>query len=225
MIALIPARKGSKGLPGKNIKLLLGKPLIAYAIESALKSKYIKEVYVSTDCIEIAEVAKQYGAKVPFLRPEELAVDNAIVIDTYNFMLDKWAEAMLDVESFIVLQPTSPLRTTQNIDEAIELFAIKKASSVISYTEEYHPISWHKLINEDLSFTNLFDDELLNRQDKRKTYFPNGAIFIFKASLIRQKKYYSEASFAYIMPRENSIDIDYIHDFEYVEYLLMKKNK
>ncbi|MCB0443617.1 MAG: acylneuraminate cytidylyltransferase family protein [Flavobacterium sp.] len=223
MIALIPARGGSKGLPGKNTKLLLGKPLIAYAIESALSSKFITDVYVSTDSKEIAEVAIKYGAKVPFLRPKNLATDVALAVDTYIFMLDKWKESGQDVDSFVVLQPTSPLRTSKNIDEAIELFQTKNASSVISYTEENHPVSWHKFVNTDLTFSPIFEEELLNRQQKRKTYYPNGAIFVFKASLIREKKYYNQASYAYLMSRQNSVDIDTLEDFEYAEFLLNKK--
>jgi N-acylneuraminate cytidylyltransferase/CMP-N,N'-diacetyllegionaminic acid synthase len=223
MIALIPARGGSKGLPGKNTKLLLGKPLIAYAIESALNSKYIKEVYVSTDDEEIAEISKKYGAKVPFLRPAHLASDEALALDTYIFMLDKWQESGQIVDSFVILQPTSPLRTSENIDEAIELFQTKNASSVISYTEENHPISWHKFINDDLTFSPIFEEELLNRQQIRKTYYPNGALFIFKADLIRQRKYYDKNSCAYLMPRKNAVDIDTLDDFEYAEFLLTKK--
>jgi len=223
MIALIPARVGSKGLPGKNTKLLLGKPLIAYAIESALNSKYIKEVYVSTDDEEIAEISKKYGAKVPFLRPAHLASDEALAVDTYIFMLDKWQESGQIVDSFVILQPTSPLRTSENIDEAIELFQTKNASSVISYTEENHPISWHKFINDDLTFSPIFEEELLNRQQIRKTYYPNGALFIFKADLIRQRKYYDKNSCAYLMPRKNAVDIDTLDDFEYAEFLLTKK--
>lgn len=223
MIALIPARGGSKGLPGKNTMLLVGKPLIAYAIESALNSKYISEVYVSTDSKEIAEIAKKYGAKVPFLRPMYLATDEALAVDTYIFMLDKWQESGKNVDSLIILQPTSPLRTSANIDEAIELFHSKNASSVISYTEESHPISWHKYVNEDLTFSPIFEEEIVNRQQKRKTYYPNGAIFIFKEGLIREKKYYNENSFAYLMSRQNSIDIDTLDDFEYAEFLLTKK--
>jgi N-acylneuraminate cytidylyltransferase/CMP-N,N'-diacetyllegionaminic acid synthase len=223
MIALIPARGGSKGLPGKNTKLLLGKPLIAYAIQSALNSKYIKEVYVSTDDEEIAEISKKYGAKVPFLRPAHLASDEALAVDTYIFMLDKWQESGQIVDSFVILQPTSPLRTSENIDEAIELFQTKNASSVISYTEENHPISWHKFINDDLTFSPIFEEELLNRQQIRKTYYPNGALFIFKADLIRQRKYYDKNSCAYLMPRKNAVDIDTLDDFEYAEFLLTKK--
>jgi len=224
MIVLIPARGGSKGLPDKNIKLLLGKPLIAYTIEAALNSSKIEEVYVSTDDVKIAKIAKEYGAKVPFLRPVKLAQDNSKAIDTYLFMLDKWKEAGEDVNEFMVLQPTSPLKTTGDIDEAISLFYEKNADSVVSYTKEAHPITWHKYINEDLSFSSIFEDNIKNRQENRVSYYPNGAIYIFKSNIIKNKKYFSEKSFAYIMERNNSVDIDYIEDFEYAAFLLNQKS-
>jgi len=224
MIALIPARGGSKGLPNKNIKMLLGKPLIGYTIEAALNSSLIDEVYVSTDNFEIAEIAKRYGAKVPFLRPDSLAKDDSKAIDTYMYMLDRWKEMGKSITEFIVLQPTSPLKTTIDINNSIALFYKNDADSVISYTKESHPIVWHKHINEDLSFSSIFESNLNNRQENRVTYYPNGAIFIFSANLIRQQKYYSEKSFAYIMERKNSIDIDYIEDFEYAEFLLSQKS-
>lgn len=223
MIALIPARGGSKGLANKNIKLLLGKPLIAYTIEAALKSSNIDEVYVSTDDIKIAEIAKEYGAKVPFLRPARLAQDDSKAIDTYLYMLDKWKALGIEINEFIVLQPTSPLRTTLDIDKAIALFYEKKADSVVSYTKEIHPISWHKYINDDLKFSSIFEENLKNRQENKVSYYPNGAIYIFTSHIIREQKYFSEESFAYIMERKNSVDIDYVEDFEYATFLLKQK--
>jgi N-acylneuraminate cytidylyltransferase/CMP-N,N'-diacetyllegionaminic acid synthase len=224
MIALIPARGGSKGLPNKNIKMLLGKPLIAYTIEAALNSSSIEEVYVSTDDVKIAEIARKYGAKVPFLRPDKLAQDCSKAIDTYLYMLDKWKELGKEVNEFIVLQPTSPLKTTLDIDSAIALFYKNNADSVVSYTKEAHPITWHKYVNEDLSFSSIFEGNLLNRQENRVSYYPNGAIYIFSSSIIKQQKYFSEKSFAYIMERKNSVDIDYIDDFEYATFLLKQKS-
>jgi len=223
MLAIIPARGGSKGLPNKNIKLLNGKPLIAYTIEAALNSKSINRVIVSTDSNIIAEIAIKHGAEVPFIRPSYLAGDKALAIDNYIYTVDRLNHSSNNISSFIVLQPTSPLRTTDDIDKSIDLFFNKEADSVISYTEESHPIYWHKRINNDLSFTNIFDDSILNRQDYPKTYYPNGAIFVFKVQLIKQKKYYSKKSFAYIMNRINAVDIDTIDDFEYAEYLIKRK--
>lgn len=223
MIAIIPARGGSKGLPGKNIRNLSGKPLIAYTIEAALKAKFITRVILSTDDSEIANVAKKYGAEVPFMRPESLASDTALAVDNYIYTIDRLnREYDFKVDEFIVLQPTSPLRTSNDIDLAIELFEKKEADSVISFCEENHPIKWHKYINEDGLIEPIFEETINNRQKEVPTYYPNGAIFIFKLSLLRFKQYYSKKSYAYIMDRYNSIDIDVITDFEYAEFLLQK---
>ena len=221
MIAIIPARKGSKGLPGKNIKDLIGKPMIAYSIEEALKSKYIKEVVISTDCKEIEEVAVKYGAKSPFLRPEHLATDNAKAVDNYIYVINRMnKEFGYDVKDFVVLQPTSPLRKVEDIDGSIELFKGKNADSVISYTEEHHPIEWHKYITDEGKFENIFEVRLINRQEIKKSYFPNGAVFVFDYEFIKQRKYFSDNSYAYIMPRFRSVDVDTIEDFKYIEFLM-----
>lgn len=223
MTAIIPARGGSKGLPGKNIKLLNGKPLIAYTIEAAKQSKSITRIIVSTDDQNIADVALKYGAEIPFLRPIHLATDDALAIDVLKYTIERLDEEQNSIEEFIVLQPTSPLRTALNIDEAICMFKEKKADSVISYCKEHHPIRWHKYITEEGKFENIFEETLQNRQLEKPTYFPNGAIYIYKTKIINAGKYYTENSFAYIMERENSIDIDDIQDFEYAEFLLKKK--
>lgn len=224
MIAIIPARGGSKGLPGKNIKLLNNKPLIAYTIEAALNSKKISRVIVSTDDSTIAKVAKDYGAEVPFLRPDFLATDTALALDNYIYTINRLNEKEENkIKEFVVLQPTSPLRTTLDIENAIHLFEEKNAESVISYTENIHPLHWNKKINKDLTFSDIFDAKLANRQDFETTYLPNGAIYVFKFELIKSGKYYSKKSFAYIMQRTNSVDIDTIEDFEYAEFLLNKR--
>ena len=224
MLAIIPARGGSKGLPGKNIKILAGKSLICHAIDEAKKSKYIDKVVVSTDDESIAHAAIECGAECPFLRPEHLASDDALVNDTYIYMLEKLStEYEIDIPEFMVLQPTSPLRTVNDIDGAIELFREKNADSVISYTEEIHPVSWHKFLDENLHFIDIFDQKMANRQELRKSYYPNGAIYIFKKEIIFQEKWYTDKSFAYLMPRLRSVDIDTIDDFMYAEYLLNSK--
>lgn len=226
MIAIIPARGGSKGLPGKNIKLLDGKPMIAYTIEAAKEAKEITRVIVSTDSKEIAEVAKEYGAEVPFLRPDYLATDKALAVDNYIYTINRLKqEFSLDIKNLIILQPTSPLRRTIDIDKAIELFIRKKADSVISFCEEYHPIKWHKYISKEGVITSIFEETIANRQEETPTFYPNGAIFVFKFSFLKLKKYYSEKSYAYIMKRLNSVDVDVIDDFEYAEFLIKKKNK
>jgi CMP-N,N'-diacetyllegionaminic acid synthase len=221
MLAIIPARGGSKGLPGKNIKDLKGKPLIAYTIEAALASKYITRVIISTDDDEIAKVAVQYGAECPFMRPSALAADTARAIDAYKYTLDRIEQETGDmINDFIVLQPTSPLRTAYDIDKAIEHFQEKNADSVISYCAEHHPIVWHKYIDKDGKFENIFEAGINNRQEERISYYPNGAIYIFKRNMINNEEYYTNNSYAYLMDRNRSIDIDTMEDFEYVIFLM-----
>jgi len=136
MIALIPARGGSKGLPGKNTRLFLNIPLIAHTIQSAKSAKNITHVVVSTDDPEIYRISLEYGALDTFLRPKDLALDDSKAIDNYLYTLPRLQnEFGIDVSDFTVLQPTSPLRTKDDIDSAIDLFYKKSADSVISYTE------------------------------------------------------------------------------------------
>ena len=225
MLAIIPARGGSKGLPGKNIKLLNGKPLIAYTIEAALKSKSITRLIISTDDKEIEDLAIKYGAECPFTRPEKLATDEAKSIDVLQYTIERLEkEYNISIPNIIVLQPTSPLRIASDIDNAVELFIKKNADSVISYCQENHPIRWHKYVTEDGQFENIFDEVIQNRQDEKPTYFPNGAIYIYKRELLFSGKYYTQNSFAYIMPKNRSVDIDDIDDFNYASYLI-KENQ
>jgi len=227
MLAIIPARGGSKGLPGKNIKKLAGKALIGYTIEAALNANEITQVLVSTEDDEIAAIAKSYGAEIPFMRPAELATDTALSIDTYLFTLDKLKRDYdKQHNQFVVLQPTSPLRTSNDIDNAIKLFKANNADSVISFCEESHSIFWHKYLEKNGKIKSIFPEEVIgNRQDLKKTYYPNGAIYVFKTDLIKNRAYYTEKSYAYIMHKNNSIDIDYIEDFEYAEYAINKRRK
>lgn len=225
MIAIIPARGGSKGLPGKNIKNLCGKPLIAYTIEAAVKSEEIDRVVVTTDSKEIAKTAKQYNAEVPFLRPDYLAEDNASAIDVYihavEYMMDRYG---CNMQKFVVLLPTAPLRDEKEIDNAVRMFREKKATTLISVMEAETPISWYYHMREDGSIKNAgYDKEnsMSNRQKNEKYYIPNGAIYILDYILLKnQRTYYAEDTLGYIMNRRKSVDIDTIEDFEYVEYLM-----
>lgn len=225
MIAVIPARGGSKGLPGKNIKMLAGKPLIAYTIEAALKSGLFTNVVVSTDDEDIKEIALTYGAEVPFLRPPHLAQDDSMAVDAYLFTIDEMEKIVnRSIDEIAVLLPTSPLRTEEDIINAYELFKVKNADSVISYTQEHHPISWHRYMDEDGKLTPIFADTLGNRQDFKISYFPNGSIYIFKTEVLRKKIYYTDHSYGFVMPRNRSVDIDVQDDFDLAEYYLKKQN-
>lgn len=222
MIAIIPARGGSKGLRGKNIKPLYGKPLIAYTIEAALKSKHITRVIVDSDDESIIEVSKKYGAETPYIRPGYLATDKAKSIDVMKHAIEK-LQIMTD---FILLQPTSPLRTNVHIDESISLFKRKKADSVISFCKENHPIYWHKEIDSEGKIKKIFDDNYItNRQELMSSYFPNGAIYILKKELVFKGNYYTDNTYAYIMDDKSSIDIDTQEDFDYCRLIMNTYNE
>jgi len=219
MIALIPARGGSKGLPRKNLLLMHGKPLIAHTIEAALKSTAIDRVIVSTDDEEIACVARQYGAEVPFMRPSELASDAASSQDVMLHALQVLQEHGVAIHDFCLLQPTSPLRIATQIDAAAELFFDKRADSVLSVTQYDHPVQWAVSIAD----TGKIDARELvletRRQDLIPYYRPNGAIYIFKADFFRLcgGVYLGEESYGYVMPPEHSLDIDTPLDFVIAE--------
>ena len=140
-LAIIPARSGSKGLKDKNIKLLNGKPLIAYTIEAALTTKIFEEVMVSTDSSYYAELSRQYGASVPFLRKEELAKDNTSSWDVVKQVLEDYKKMGIVFDKCVLLQPTSPLRTKDDITNAITLYQEKNAETVVSVCETEHPAS------------------------------------------------------------------------------------
>ncbi len=222
MIAFIPARAGSKGLPGKNIRLLNGKPLIAYSIEAALKSQAVSRVIVSTDCEEIANIAVGFGAEIPFIRPHHLSSDSAKSIDVFKYTVDRLErEEQITIPNFMVLQPTSPLRKAIHIDEAARLFIDSNADSVISFCREDHPIFWHKYIDDAGKLEDIFKGEFLrNRQEIKTTYYPNGAIYILSKNMLYADSYYTEASRGYIMDRIYSVDIDYLEDFQFAEWLI-----
>lgn len=224
MLAIIPARGGSKGVPKKNVKMVAGKPLIAHTIEAALKAKSINRVIVSTDDEEIASVAKSFGAEIPFMRPSELAQDQSMAIDNYLYTIERLSrESQQTIHEFAVLLPTSPLRDERDIDAAAKIFYEEKADSVISCTAMDHPLDWvffldeggviHRPQNKDVQ-------KSMNRQASRQGYVPNGAVFILTYPLIKEKyAYYDKNTKAYVMPKERSIDIDNLLDFYLVECL------
>ena len=227
MLAIIPARAGSKGLPGKNIKDLMGKPLIGYTIEAATLSKHIEKIIVSTDDEEIAEISKEYGANVPFLKKKELATDSASAIDVYIDTIERLGESF-EKQPFMVLLPTVPFRNSLHIDEAYSLFIKKQAKTLVSVTQADVPASWYLSISgEGLLYSagyGLKNGNILNRQDNAISYIPNGAIYILDYSLLKEKRtYYCDRTIPYIMNKKTSIDIDTLEDFEYAEYILQRQ--
>jgi len=228
LIAIVPARGGSKGLPGKNIMMLNGKPLISYTIEAAIKSKNISEVIVSTDDLKIAEISKKYGASVPFIRPDYLSGDDASAIDVYLHALRYLIKERNEIiNKFLVLLPTAPLRNKSHIDEAIMIFEREQAFSLVSVCEAETPPSWYYRLDENNRLFNAGFDHLKslsNRQDSIKYYIPNGAIYILDYKGLKENRtYYSNNTIPYIMKQEDSIDIDNLNDFQFAEFLISQK--
>lgn len=221
-LAIIPARSGSKGLKDKNIKVLNGKPLITYTIEAALKSNIFSEVLVSTDSEQYKKVSEEYGAWVPFLRPRYFAEDTTSTNDVIENVLVTLEKMGKTYENFMVLQPTSPLRDENDMKKAFDFFIEKNANSVISMCEcEHSPLLTRKLSNEKQLDGFLADLKCLVRQEISNYYRLNGAIYIAKVDYFKQyKDFYKENSYAYIMDKCKSVDIDDINDFLYAEFLM-----
>lgn len=224
-IAIIPARSGSKGLPDKNIKELNGKPLIALSIEAALSSGCFDTVMVSTDSEKYAQIAKKYGAKVPFLRSERTSSDTATSWDTVQEVLDGYKELGQEFDTFCLLQPTSPLRTGEDIRKAYELFMASASFAVVSVCEAEHSPLWCGQLPDNHEFIGFMNPESQKRrQDTGKFYRLNGAIYIVNIGKFETDRFfYHEGSFAYIMPQDRSVDIDTEIDFRLAELLMEKQ--
>jgi CMP-N,N'-diacetyllegionaminic acid synthase len=227
VLALIPARAGSKGLPGKNTRPLLGKPLISWSIETALKTKYIDEVVVSTDSSEIAELARKAGASIPFIRPEELATDNSTSVDVAIHALSELlALSGTKYDLIVLLEPTSPIRKTTDLETMLEKLVSSTSNfdGIISLGEvREHPIYMKKL-NGD-RFINLIKDSesTSRRQDNEPIYFPYGIAYIVKCSTLEtERTFYPVNCTYYIVEPDQCYEIDSILDFVFVESLLAR---
>ncbi len=227
ILAIIPARSGSKGLKDKNIKELDGKPLLAYSIEVALKSNIIDEVFVSTDSEIYAEIARKNGASVPFLRPKEISDDKSQAYDYITHTIQIYKEELkLDFDYFIVLQPTSPIREVKHIIEVAKLLIDHEKDSVVSVCEADHIPQLYNHLPQNLSMYKFYigEDKSFNRQDFGKYYRLNGSIYGMKVkAFFKYKSYYIKNSSSYIMDKIFSIDIDDEIDFFLAEKILELK--
>ena len=218
-LAIIPARGGSKRLPRKNILDLCGKPLISWSIEAALKSKYISKVVVSSDDEEILNISSNFGADI-IKRPYELANDTATTFDAIKHTINNLEK----YDYIVLLQPTSPLRNENQIDEAIELLEEKQADAIVSVCEMDHSPLWSNTLPKDGNMNNFLRDEVLNKrsQDLEKYYRVNGAVYICKTDKLLENKsfFLKDNIFAYIMDRKSSIDIDEEIDFLFAQRVI-----
>jgi len=223
-LCLITARGGSKGIPDKNIKPLAGKPLLAWSVEQARQSGVCDRIVISTDSPAIAEIARQYGAEAPFLRPAELATDTAPHILSVLHALtwlkenDHW-----EPDVVILLQPTSPLRLPEDIRGAHEQLHASGAPAVIGICEaESHPYLVKRLTPEG-RLENFIDHGIAypRRQDLPPAYRPNGAVYVNRTeSLVRDQTFIPPGTHGYVMPVSRSLDIDTLWEFNLAEILL-----
>lgn len=224
ILAITPARGGSKRLPGKNIKHLNGKPLIQWTIDVALSVREITRVMVTTDCEAIAEIAKQAGAEVPFLRPPELATDTSSSIDVIRHALDFYRAQGEEFDFVLLLQPTSPIRSGDDIRLAIEQLEANAADAVVSVCPCEHSPLWANTLPDDRSMADFIRHEvsLLRSQDLPDYYRINGAIYLTRVNRFYQENtlFLSSRVFAYVMDNESSVDIDHELDFLIAETVL-----
>lgn len=223
VLCIIPARGGSKGLPGKNIKKLMGKPLIAYSIEQAMASRLIDRVIVSTEDREIARIAKQYGAEVPFVRPKKLATDKSAIIDVLLHAMDfmeNRKEFKFDI--VVLLHATAPSRNVKDIDNTIKLLVEKKAENVFSVTTSYRNPYFNMVEVTKGGFVKLVKKgNFATRQAAPKVFDMNASIYVWWKDVLRKRKStFLKKSHIYIMPKERSIDIDDYLDFKIAEAFL-----
>lgn len=226
IIAIIPARGGSRGLPKKNIRKIQGKHLIGYTIEAALGSKYIHKTIISSDDDQILAISRRYGADI-LKRPASLATDRASTESVVRHAILLLLEQGEEYELLILLQPTSPLRGSWDIDKAIELLIEKKANGLISVYES--DISHHKafVVNQNGFLEGLMSREKIfkPRQEKQNLLFPNGAIYLCKIDMFLQDKFFLvDKTIHYLMPKERSLDIDTLEDLRTFKRIL-KKNE
>jgi CMP-N-acetylneuraminic acid synthetase len=228
VVALITARGGSKSVPRKNVLPLAGKPMIAWSILAGLGAGRVSRVIVSTDDDEIAQVAREWGAEVPFRRPAELAGDQTPHIDVLIHAVQWLDQAGQKPDYMLLLQPTSPLRTSADIDAAIEL-AVQKAADAVLGVVEMHP---HPLIamrvREDGTLCRFIEAEIpyLQRQALPPAFALNGAIYVNRCdSLVNDRTFWPTRTFPFVMPAERSLDLDSPWEFRFAEFILREREQ
>ena len=225
VLGIIPARGGSKGLPGKNIRILAGKPLISWTIESALSSGYLDRVIVNTDDKEIAEIAGEAGAEIPFLRPEELAGDKTPMRDVINHTVAFFKSMHVIYDYVALLEPTSPLRKDDDIDNAIKMLIDheSKADSLVSVGEVHleHPSIMKHIKDGYVHIYERSGARITRRQDLDTVYFPYGVIYLAKAlNLIQTGTFYQDRTIPFLIERWQNYEVDDIYDFICIEAVI-----
>lgn len=224
VLGYIPARAGSQRVPRKNLRMLGGRPLVAWTIDAAMASKALTRTVVSTDSEEIADVARQHGADVPFLRPPKLAANNVTNAQSVFYTLERLLEEGDSYDCIMILQPTSPLRSGEDIDGAAELLVKTSADAVCSVCEVDHPPEWSNALPPDRSMRDFVRPEVrgLRSQQLPVSYRLNGAVYLYRCDRLlrtRSTDMYDNC-YAYVMSRERSVDMDTDLDFAIAEAII-----
>ncbi len=228
VLGIIPARGGSKGVPRKNIKLLYGKPLLAYTVESSSQAKRLARTIVSTEDSEIAEIGRAIGADVPFLRPAELARDDTPSFDVVLHALEQLESQGHPYDAVCLLQPTNPFRKAADIDACIELLESSGADSVVSVLpvpDSYNPkwVYWRNELQE-LALSTGESSPVSRRQDLPPAFHRDGTIYVTRRNVLDEfGNLYGRSLLGYELARENSINIDTLEDWKTAEELLTKQ--
>ena len=224
-IAIIPARGGSKGIPQKNIIDLGGLPLLAWSIRVARAAKVLDEVYVSTDDDEIAKIAKEYGARVPFLRPKELATDKATTVDAISHFILKLKMENNCPDIVVLLQPTQPFRSVETIIKAIEAYKLTGSGVVSVSRVAEHPVLMRYFDKSTSVLTRLLGNvnSTVRRQDFSEVYRVNGAVYVNSVEDYLQKKSLNDNPIGVITTELEGVDIDTLDDLDYARFLIQHK--
>jgi len=225
VLGVIPARGGSKSVPRKNITSLLGRPLISYAIVAAQKSKLLTHFLVSSDDEEIIRVSKQYGAPVPFLRPDDLATDQSPTLPVVQHAIrETESQEEVRFDYIVLLQPTTPMRKAEDIDAAIDKLVKSHADSVVSVcdVDAYHPARMRQIVDDQLIELPIREPkEMARRQDLPPVYIRNGAVYAVRRNVImEQNSMIGQVSRPYVMAVERSINIDSPLDLLLAQHLM-----
>ncbi len=230
ILAIIPARQGSKGLKNKNIKVLKNLPLIAWSILAAKKCKKISEIIVSTDSKKISNISKKYGAKVPFLRPKKFASDKATTFSVIKHAIEFYKKKNVEFKYLLLLEPTSPLRDYKDINFCINKMINQNVETIVSVAKvkAQHP-NFLFYINKRDTLKPFLKNNLnssMRRQDIKPLYFLEGSIYISKIStLLKEKTFYHDKTRPFVVKNWRSLEIDDINDFNLAKYYINKKNE
>ena len=216
-VAIITARGGSKRIPKKNIKDFCGKPILAYSIEAAIKSNLFDEVMVSTDSQEIAKIAKDYGAQIPFMRSRETSNDYAITMDVLKECIAKYSEIGKEFDTVCCIYPTAPFITSQKLKEAIEIFDLKDADCVSPVVQFSFPPQRSFVIENDKLVYKWPENYAKRSQDLEKMYHDVGQFYVYKTEAIKNKSIHEMSNYPIIVPESQVQDIDTMEDWKLAE--------